>query len=186
MMAEVASNLAEILAHSPDAVLPLGSIGPRVPSNGGELPSIAISLTLDSSVSLGLGRLVRSWDQLPDGDTVREETRGDRYQGIVSLEIWAGSSGQAAAISQSLEARLERDRLPLRDRGFVALQPAGFAAAENVMHPPATSAAFAAWKQRLAYRFVFETREGGELASGERIARIDVDLVEPPERFAAP
>lgn len=184
-MVEVALRLAEVLAAAPNPVLSSGSIGARVPSSGGEMPAIAISLTVDSFESLGLGRLVRSWDRVPDSESTREETRGDRYDGIVSLDVWASGFAQASALSQRLETRL-RQRALLREKGFVALQPAGLGAAENVLQPAATSAAFAAWKQRLAYRFVFETQEGGELTDGGLIERVDVDLLKPPETFSTP
>jgi hypothetical protein len=150
------------------------------------MPAISVSLTLDESAALGLGRLVRSWDQLPGGDTIREETRGDRYRGLLSLEVWATTFAQASTISRNLQARLAGEAGLLRQKGFVTLQPAGLEAAENVMRPATTTASFSAWRQGVAYRFAFEVQEGGELRTGEPIERIDVDLVEPPESFVAP
>jgi hypothetical protein len=185
MMAQVSTRLTEVLAAAP-AVLSSGSIGARLPSSAGEMPAIAISLTIDSSDSLGLGRLIRGWDEIPETETVRDELRGDRYDGVVSLEVWGSSFNQVAGISQSLEVRLDGDRSLLREKGFLSLRPAGLAPAESVLHPAAASAAFAAWKQRLDYRFVFETREGGEPIDDGRIKEIDVDLVEPPETFTTP
>lgn len=185
MMVEVPARLTEVLAAAP-AVLSSGSIGARLPSNGGEMPSIAISVAIDTSDSLGLGRLIRGWDEIPESESVRDELRGDRYAGVVSLEVWGTTFAQVAGISQNLELRLDGERTLLREKGFVDLRPAGLAPAENVMHPAATSAAFAAWKQRLAYRFVFETREGGEPIDDGRIKEIDVDLVAPPESFKTP
>jgi hypothetical protein len=186
MMAEVPTRLAEVLAAAPDPVLSSGSIGARLPSSAGEMPAIAISLTVESSDSLGLGRLVRGWDEIPNSSNVRDETRGDRYDGVVSLEVWGASFAQVSGISQSLETRLGADRTLLREKGFVSLRPAGLAAAENVMHPAATSAAFAAWRQRVDYRFIFETQEGGEPIDGGLIERVDVDLAKPPEAFSTP
>lgn len=193
-MGAVATGLAEVLSRAPEPVLPVGSIGPRRPSAGGEMPAIAVSLTVDRVQSLGLGRLVRSWDQLPDGDSIREETRGDRYEGVVALEVWAGSFAQARGLSQSIESRLARERGLLREKGFAALRPAGLDAAENVSHQAGVNAAFPAWRQRVAYRFVFETREGGDITSGGIIERVDVgmserrdaDVLEPLETFDVP
>jgi hypothetical protein len=193
-MNAVATGLAEVLSRAPEPVLSSGSIGSRRPSTGGEMPAIAVSLTVERVESLGLGRLIRSWDQLPDGNSVREETRGDRYEGLVALEVWAGSFAQARGLSQSIEARLGRERGLLREKGFAALQPAGLDAAENITHQAGVNAAFPAWKQRVAYRFVFETREGGDITSGGIIERVDVDvserrdaeLVEPLETFDVP
>jgi hypothetical protein len=184
MLTDVATRLSEVLSASPDAVLPSGSIAARRPSNLSEIPAIAVSLTVDEFEALGLGRLIRSWDQLPGGDTVREDTRGDRYRGVVSLEIWADSFDQANTISRSLQARLARDATLLREKGFVRLQPAGFEAAESVTGPGPTG--FTAWRQSVSYRFAYEELEGGEVRAGEPIERIGVDLVEPPESFAAP
>jgi hypothetical protein len=186
MLTDVATRLGEVLSASPDAVLPSASIAARRPSNLGEIPAIAVSLAVDEFEALGLGRLIRGWDQLPGGDTVREETHGDRYRGVLSLEVWAGSFGQASAIARSLQARLAGDAALLRQKGFVTLQPAGLEAAESVTRQGPAPAGFTAWRQSVAYRFVYEELEGGELRAGEPIRRIDVDLVEPPESFAAP
>jgi hypothetical protein len=150
------------------------------------MPAIAISLTIESAGALGLGRLVRDWDEIPNSESIREELRGDRYDGVVSLEVWGTSFTQVAGISQSLEQRLGGDRSLLRQKGFISLRPAGLASAENIMHPATSNAAFAAWKQRLDYRFVFETREGGQPVDDGRIERVDVELVQPPEAFTTP
>jgi hypothetical protein len=150
------------------------------------MPAIAISLAIESAESLGLGRLIRDWDEIPNSESIREELRGDRYAGVVSLEVWATTFTQVTGISQSLELRLSGHRSALRQKGFINVRPAGLAPAENIMHPATSNAAFAAWKQRLDYRFVFETREGGQPVDDGRIERVDVDLVQPPEVFTTP
>ncbi len=185
MMAEVPTRLRELLTAAPP-VLASGNIGARVPASAGEMPAIAISLAIDNAEPLGLGRLIRDWDEIPNSESIREELRGDRYGGVVSLDVWGTSFNEVAGTSQSVELRLSGDLTLLREKGFVSLRPAGLAAAENIMHPATTTAAFAAWKQRLDYRFVFETREGGEPVDDGRIEQIDVDLVHPPETFRTP
>jgi len=175
-----------VLSAQPAPVLPSGSIAPRRPAAPGDLPAVALSVTAERSDELGFGRLVRGSDQLPDERT-RDDVRGDRLAGTVVFEVWASQSGGAGQVARALETKLGGERAALRERGFAWLRPASLEPMESVRQDPGGASGFPAWRQRLAYRFLFESLEGGEIEDGGLIRRVDVDLVEQAgEDFSAP
>jgi hypothetical protein len=187
MIHDVTTRLAEVLSAQPAPVLPSASIAPRRPGAAGDLPAVALSVTADRSDELGFGRLVRGSDQLPDGSRTRDDVRGDRLAGTVVFEVWASQAGGASQVAHALETKLGGERAALRERGFAWLRPVSLEPMERVSQDPSGASTFPAWRQRLAYRFMFESLEGGELEDGGLIRLVDVDFVEQPgEDFAAP
>jgi len=106
----------------------------------------------------------------------RDEILGDRYNGSMSLDVWAGSSNETDEISQRLQDKLKSNRTLLRQKGFLKFQPASLGPVENLSIDPPVGSTFSAWKQELGYKFAFEIEEGGELSSGIPIKQIDVDM----------
>ena len=282
MLSLVVDRCAEVLAAAPDPVLPLASLGSKRPATGADMPSVAMSLALDTPRGIGFGRFIRAGDVLaqsvdvvavtsgpdtfsvdlrslkiappplkrnpssaapdfgPDdvqvrnvtdlahpvayrfvdrplakdeylidldlasvvfgapqtpGDklelthwtvTWRDDVLGDRYRGLLVLEVWAHSPAEVDLVARKLQSRLAGSTTLTRDKGFMLLRPADLDPAENVLYQPAGGSAFPVWKQRLTYRFVFEYEEGGALSSAGPIKRIDVDVTRPRESFAAP
>jgi len=270
----VIEKLVEVLSSSPEAVLPTNQLGSKRPSGASEVPSIAISLSLETGKFTGIGRVIRSGDGIVETTNVievktpsetfssdlkslrleplplkknpasteqrftradvqvrnvtdpvhpvdymmadrptkkteyrldvpqaqivfglaqtegerlevdhwtvtwRDEILGNRYRGSAVLEIWAGSLNQANEISGKLQQKLRSSRGTLRQKGFLQLQPASLEPVENVLHDPPSGSPFPVWKQKLGYRFVFESEQGGELSSGIPIKRIGVDMDE--------
>ena len=186
MIHDVTTRLAEVLSGQPAPVLPAASIGPRRPAAAGDLPLVALAVAVERSDQLGLGRLVRASEQLPDGSRVREDLRGLLVVGTVTCEAWAGQSGPTAQLLRAIDLKVRSQQGALRERGFVVLRPISLEALEAARHDAGVAAPFNAWRQQLAYRFVLEWIEGGELTAGGRIERIDVDLVEQEgESFSA-
>jgi hypothetical protein len=184
---DLAARLTEVLSGQPAPVLPSASIAPRRPGASGDLPAVAMSITVDRAEQAGFARLVRGSEQLPDGTRTRDDTRGDRIAGTVAFEVWAGQATGAANVARALETKLRSQEAALRERGFSMLRPAALDAMESLRHEPGVTSAFNAWRQRLAYRFVFDLLEGGELVDGGVIERVDVDVVDPPqESFSTP
>ena len=119
--------------------------------------------------------------------TWRDEILGDRYNGMMILEIGASSFNEVDGISRRLQNKVKSNRAELRQRGFMKFQPASLEPAENILHAPPVGSPFSVWKQKLGYKFTFETEEGGELSSGIPIKRIDVDMDEDiVEAFSIP
>jgi hypothetical protein len=85
----VVDRCAEVLAASPDPVLPLASLGSRRPASGADVPSVAISLTVDTPRGIGLGRFIRAGDVLAQSTVVVEVHPGpDTFSDdLGSLEI---------------------------------------------------------------------------------------------------
>jgi hypothetical protein len=184
---DVTVRLAEVLSAQPSPVLPAASVAARRPAAAGDLPAVALSVAVERSDQLGLGRLVLASEQLPDGSRVREDLRGLLVAGMVTCEAWAGHSGAAAQLSRAVDLKFRTEQAALRERGFAVLRPSSLEAAEAGRHDAGVAAPFNAWRQETAYRFVLEWTEGGELTAGGRIQRIDVDLVEQEgESLSAP
>jgi hypothetical protein len=118
--------------------------------------------------------------------TWRDDIVGDRYRGMLLLELWASSPSQIGTLARRLQQRLQTQLALLRQKGFVALRPASLDPAETSLYEPPSGSAFPVWRQRLSYRFVFEAEEGGELSSGVPIERIAVDVTQPQESFSVP
>jgi hypothetical protein len=108
--------------------------------------------------------------------TWRDDIEGAAYRGVMTVEVWAGSLADLTAASRRLQDRLFTHRPLLRQLGFSRLEPAGFLAAEHVLHTPAAGSAFAVWRQPLTYRFAFEVERPAEESSAGPIRRIDVDM----------
>jgi hypothetical protein len=184
---DVTTRLAEVLSTQPGRVLPAASIAPRRPGASADLPAVALSVNVDRAEQLGFGRLVRGSEQLPDRSRTRDDVRGDRIAGTLEFEVWAGQASGAETVARALEAKIRGQEPALRERGFSMLRPAALGAMESLRHDPGVTSAFNAWRQRLAYRFVFDWLEGGELTDGGLIERVDVDVVDPPqESFSTP
>jgi hypothetical protein len=106
----------------------------------------------------------------------RDEILGNKYSGNIGLEVWADSFNLARDLSRRLQEKLQVDRVPLRTRGFLSLQPRSLGSVESVSQTTATGSTFPAWKQTLEYKFAFEAEDGGEVSSGIPIKHIDVDM----------
>jgi hypothetical protein len=182
-MFAVADRLTEVLAAAPGPVLPSGSIAPRRPASAGELPAIAISVEASRADELGLGRLLRGSELLPDGTRMREDLLGERFVGTVELTAWAADATAADRLSRAAAAKLSSARATLRERGFAVLRPTALHAMERQPPAPAGSP-FTPWSQRLAYRFAFDLVEGGIVAGGGVIRRVDVETDQPAEAFS--
>jgi hypothetical protein len=184
-MFAVADRLAEVLAAQPGRVLPSGSIAARRPASAAELPAIAISVEATRADELGLGRLVRGSELLADGARMREDVLGERFGGTLELTVWAADAAAAESLARAAAAKLHAARAALRERGFAVLRPVALHAMERLRPEPA-GAPFTPWSQRLAYRFTFDLVEGGIVAGGGVIRRIDVDTDEATEAFSVP
>lgn len=168
MMTAVIDTLVEVLSTPPEPVLPPRSVGVHTPSGASDVPAVVLSLAVESFRGTGIGRLLRA----PD------ERRGERYNGTLTLEIWANSLPEADGISRKLQSKLRSNPSDLFHRGFIRLRPANLGPVENMLHDPPAGSSFPVWKQRLGYRFVFETEEERESGGGGPITRIDVDMNE--------
>src|SRR5829696_7918504 len=116
-MHDVAAGLTAVLSAPPSGLLPAASITARRPSASGELPSVAISISVDRAEDLGFGRLVRTSYELPGGDSHRDDQHGDRLGGTVTFEVWAGQAVRADELARGLDTRLRGGRPALRARG---------------------------------------------------------------------
>jgi hypothetical protein len=116
----------------------------------------------------------------------RDDITGGRCHGLLTLEVWGGSANEASAVARKLEGKMA-DRPGLRQRGFAALSPAGLTAIENISYQPATGSAFPVWKQKLTYKFHFDSEQGGEAGSGGPILQVNVDMNQTlDEQFTTP
>jgi hypothetical protein len=104
--------------------------------------------------------------------TWRDEIRIERAEGTLALEAWATTFALVDGITARVQEHLGR-RAAARERGFLRLAPAALESAAEIRQDGAT---FAAWVQRLAYRFTFEAQDGGAESTGTRIKRIDVGM----------
>lgn len=72
MMSLVVDKLVEVLSASPDPVLTASNIGVKSPSNGSDIPAIAVSLTIEHDKGTGIGRFVRSGESIAKNTAVIE------------------------------------------------------------------------------------------------------------------
>jgi hypothetical protein len=105
----------------------------------------------------------------------RNDIYGERYKGEMILEIWSNSFDGIKDVSRRVEEKLKSHPTALRQRGFLNFQPALLEPAESILYDPPASSPFPVWKQKLGYKFTFETEEGGEISTGIPIKRINVD-----------
>jgi hypothetical protein len=116
----------------------------------------------------------------------RDDVTGGQYNGLITLEVWGGNTNDASAVARKLQSKLA-NRPGLRQSGFSALLPAGINAAENVSYQPASGSAFPVWKQKLTYKFHFDSEQGGETSAGGPILKINVDIDRTlEEKFSTP
>jgi hypothetical protein len=100
--------------------------------------------------------------------------------------VWGGSVAELSSLASKLQAKIYTDRTGLRTAGFGVLQPAGLCAAENVAYQPAAGSSFPVWRQKLTYRYHFDSEQGGDTSSGGPIKKINVDLPAESEALAIP
>ena len=165
--------------------------GNPIPYRMVEQPTAAHEFMLDvARAEIRFGQAQQIGDQLSVSHwtvTWRDDILAHRYKGTLTLEVWAGTFEQTDAIARRLQDRVRAEPSLLRDKGFVQLRPVSLAPAQNTLHEPPGTSAFAAWRQKLQYRFTFEAEEGGELSSGGVIERVDVDMNGAlPESFRVP
>jgi len=88
MMTLVVDSLANLLA-APPSVLPSGRVGDRGPATPGDLPAVAVSLTLDSPRGTGIGEFLREGHQLTQHTTVVDvATTGDTpFEDLQTLRL---------------------------------------------------------------------------------------------------
>ena len=116
----------------------------------------------------------------------RDDVRGDHCNGLITLELWAGSAADASALSRKLQTRLF-DRPGLRQYGFSALLPAGLTPTQSSNYQPASGSPFAVWNQALTYKFHYEAEQPTEASSGGPILKVNVDMDdELRETFSVP
>lgn len=108
--------------------------------------------------------------------TWREDISARQAAGSMGLEVWANSPENTAQISQKLQNKIVSHRTGLRQKGFFIIAPQSLQPIENFSIKPQTGSPFSVWAQKLAYRFVFESIDGGELSSGGIIKQIDIEV----------
>src|SRR5688572_30282586 len=134
MLDLVVDRLAAALAAAPDSVLPASSIGPRRPASSAELPTLALGVTVEATRGTGLGRYVGTRGTADDPQPIL----GDMYTGVLTIEIWGGSSSQTNDVFRRLHQRLTDGRVALREQGFMRIESASLAPLENVLQSAPT------------------------------------------------
>jgi hypothetical protein len=282
MMSDVIDGMALFLSSPPNPLQPTAQVGDRMPSTPADLPSVVLSLAIESTRGTGMGAFRREGNQLAQNTTIvdvaaspstftldlktmrlaalpirknpasknvnfsnddvsvtritgpnqpvaysysdkpshvdefvvddvggriifgapqpaggklqvvywtvtfRDDITGGQCNGLITLEVWGGSINDASALARSLQSKLI-DRPGLRQHGFSALLPAGLNAAENINYQPASGSAFPVWKQRLIYKFQFDSEQGGETSAGGPILKVNVNMDQTlDEKFSTP
>ncbi len=176
----VVEGFAQLLSAAPSPVFAAERVRARRPSLVSHLPSVAVGLQLGEPRFRGLGRLIEGERDAPTpGDPPLAEKRALQFNGVASLEVWAGTDGSLAAAAAGVGDRLS-DRKAARAHGFLKLEPARLAPAEHTLLSASAGSDFRAWSQLLEYRFHYETwpepEEGGGI-----IEQIDVQLSHLPD-----
>ena len=68
----VIDKLVEVLSVAPDPILPSNRLGTKIPSSGGEIPAVSISLNIHEYKGIGIGNFVRSGDSIVQNTAVVE------------------------------------------------------------------------------------------------------------------
>jgi hypothetical protein len=179
MLHLVVARCADMLVAAPNPVLPADRVGARRPAASTDLPALAISLTVEDDRGSGLGPLTR---RSADGRDVSAE----RYRGLMTLELWAADDERVVELAALVQRRLRGATARRVHNGFLSLQPALLEASERVSVQTG-DAAFPAWRQTLAYRFVCEVETEEPEDEGGAIRRVDVTLRPPvAESFTVP
>jgi hypothetical protein len=177
----VVDRVVDLLARTPQPVLSAERLAARRPAVASDVPAIAIGVELAGEQPRGLGR-----DLGPDARGA-DSRRGDLYSGTLAFDIYAANAGSSHALAGALEQRLAGSREDLRASGFLRLEPIGLRPAEQVVHQPAAGSPFAAWRQRLDYRFSCEIEDEPPEDIGGRIRRVDVEMRgDLPDSFSVP
>ena len=101
--------------------------------------------------------------------------RAIRLRGSASLEVWAGTPEQVAALVEALERRLA-DASLARQRGFWRLQPQGMTTPMATRVDTGETPPFVAWRNELTCDFSFEAEDERSDGEGGVIRRVDVDI----------
>lgn len=89
-MIQVLERLAEILAMPPHSVLPIESIGMKLPASGSDIPALALSATYELGKGVGLGRVIRTGNAVVQSVRVVEVSVGQQAfsHDLKTLSIW--------------------------------------------------------------------------------------------------
>jgi hypothetical protein len=181
VLSQVVDRVVGLLARTPDPVLSAERLAARRPAVASDVPAIAIGVELTRDQPRGIGRELGLDRQ---GADVRH---GDIYSGTLAFEIYAANPGSSAALAGAVERRLSGPAEDVRSQGFLRLEPAGLLPAEQIVQQPAAGSAFAAWRQRLDYRFSCEIEEQPPDSAGGPIRRVDIEMGgDLPDSFAVP
>ena len=160
MMPLVVDAFVNVLATSSPPVLPAGRAGSRRPTAPGDLPAAVISVAVEGAR--------QRWPRDPDRD---------RYGGTLTVDVWGSSAADTESIARKLQERIHDSPVDLRHNGFAYCLPSTLDAVEDVRQQPATGSAFTAYRQRVAFRFAFESTLVAVENDGGSIKQIDVGVV---------
>jgi hypothetical protein len=90
MMSLVIDRLVEVISTFPGLGLSSDRLGIKRPSGGGDVPAIAISLSLEAGKSVGIGRYIRSGDTITRSSNVVEVNRTSQIfsSALDRLRLW--------------------------------------------------------------------------------------------------
>ena len=178
-MTLVVDGFARLLAAD-EPILPTSRVGARRPALPSDLPFLTLALEFAEPSKRGLGRLVQGERKAPTpGDPPLSEQWALQFNGLATLELWATSDVGVAQTAMRVGERLS-NRGTTREHGFLKLDPAGLGPAEHTTRIASSGSDFAAWSQRLAYRFHYETWPD-PVDGGGIIDRIDVEMSHLPD-----
>jgi hypothetical protein len=166
MMPLIVDAFAVVLGGGSPPVVAAGRVGSRRPIAPGDLPAIVITVAVDAARE--------RWPRNPDRD---------RYAGVMALDVWAASATETDTIARKLQQRVHDGRNELRAQGFASCTPSALEALEDVRQQPASGSPFNAFRQRIAFRFAFESTLVPIDSDGGPIKQIDVALGPTPEQM---
>jgi len=97
-----------------------------------------------------------------------------RVRGRLLVDVWSNDPIQLDSISRKLTANLFDGPAVLREHGFAHLTLTTLDPIAGLTHQPAQGSPFAAWRQRIGCKFIFDHETGGAVSEGSPIERIDV------------